>query len=157
MKSNQLICALLLSTAAMAAACGGGYDRTPEPETPITVSGCLQRDDDGDFLLTRVNTPAEQNVGSTGSPAAVEREQLRQAWATYQVEPEGDVRFDEMVGKEVRVVGTIGRSAEYPKAEAQADADDRATVDTDDLTEVKATSASVIADTCRSPESAQLR
>jgi hypothetical protein len=156
MKSNRLIYALLSSTV-MVAACSGGYDRTPEPETPITLSGCLQRDDDGDFLLTRVNRPSEKNVGATGTPGEVEREHLRQAWATYEVEPEGDVRFDDMVGKEVRVVGTIERSAEFPKAEAQTDPGKRADVDEDDITEVKATSATVIAEACRAPESAALR
>jgi hypothetical protein len=157
MKSNRLMFAILLSGAVTAVACGDGYDRTPEPETPITVSGCLQRDDDGDFLLTRVNRPAEKNVGSAGTPAEVEREQLRQAWATYEVEPADDVHIDNMVGKEVQIVGTIERSADFPKAEAQADPDDRAKVKDGDLTEVKASSASVIAETCRSAESAALR
>lgn len=157
MTRNQLVCSMLLSTAVITSACGDSYDRTPDTEVPITVAGCLQRDDDGDFLLTRVNAPSQPNVGSTGTPAGVEREQLRQAWATYEIEPADDVKFDGMVGKEVQIVGTIEKSADFPKAEAQADPDKRADVDEDDVTEVKATSATVVAETCKSAESALLR
>jgi len=141
---------LIISGAvALGAACGRDGSGTS-----ITVSGCLQRGSNGRFLLTRVNEPEQKNVGTTGSNADVEREQLRQAWATYQITPIDTLRLDQSVGKEITIVGVVKRDADFPKAKAQESADARADIDQKDVTSVKATSASVVAETCKGPESA---
>lgn len=140
---------LIISGAiAVGAACGRGGSGAS-----ITVSGCLQRGSNGRFLLTRVNEPQRKNAGGNGSNADVEREQLRQAWATYQVMPVDTLRLDGNVGKEVTIVGVVARDADFPKARAQESSDARADIEQKDVTAVKATSASVVAETCKGSES----
>ena len=45
---------------------------------PITVTGCLQKAGAlmTTYIVTGVNEPSDKGIGTTGSPAAVEREQL---------------------------------------------------------------------------------
>jgi hypothetical protein len=129
--------------------------------TPITVAGCLQKGDGSAFLLTRVNEPT-QSVGTTGaagagSPAAgsnsavVEREQMRSAAGTYRVDPKGDVKLDDLVGKEVQVVGTVTENMDLPRANAGGN--DRPNISQGDLTRIDATSVSTVAEVCRGAES----
>jgi hypothetical protein len=103
-------------------------NRQERTETPITVAGCLQKGDGSAFLLTRVNEPT-RSVGTTGpagadSPTAgansavVEREQMRSAAGAYRLDPKGDVKLDDLVGKEVRVVGTVTENMDLPRATA---------------------------------------
>src|SRR4051794_5204718 len=66
--------------------------------TPLTVTGCLQRDG-RTFIVTRKNEPAQKNAGSTGNGGAVEREQLRAAANAYRVSPAERMDLDKMVGK----------------------------------------------------------
>jgi hypothetical protein len=82
---------------------------------PVTVTGCLQQGTGmNNFILTGVNRPT-QSVGTSGSTAAsgdaVEREQMRAAHHAYRLEGEDD-DFKELVGKQVRVVGTMAEGSE---------------------------------------------
>src|SRR5262249_13812983 len=69
---------------------------------PITLVGCLQKSDGlrTSYMLTSVNEP-NTSVGTSGEtrPGAVEKEQLRAAANTYVLNPKGDVKLDDLVGK----------------------------------------------------------
>ena len=128
---------------------------TAEAQTPIDVTGCLQKGDGSAYILTRVNEPAQKEVGSSGTPAAVEREQMRAAASAYRVNPAGNVKIDELVGKQVRVSGTIARNASAPGAQASS-RDDRGTAGSNERQEIKegdlaridATSVAMVAQAC---------
>lgn len=130
--------------------------------TPITVAGCLQRGDGSDFILTRVNQPMD-SVGTSGGDARrpqagaagaaagqVEREQLREAAGAYRVNPSGEVKLEGLVGKEVRVVGTIRDDMDLPRANASQD---RVDIKEGDLTRITAESVSTLAEVCQGAES----
>jgi len=130
-------------------------------QAPITVSGCLQKGG-SNFILTRVNEPT-QSVGTSGTNTGVaEREQMRSAAGAYRIDPTGDVKLDELVGKEIRVVGTVAENADLPKpsndhaAGTSGDNSDRRNRDevkAGDLTKIDATSVTTVADACRGAES----
>src|SRR4051812_42586636 len=160
----------------------GAADRTAadmkrdEPrQQPITVTGCLQQGNGGSYILTRLNEPSQKSVGTTGTPAAVEREQLREAANAYRINPQGDVKLDDMVGKQIRVSGMMADRADLPRPEANgaaagsnrderatsgaanndanrsaaaANRNDRADISQGDLAKIDATSASVVKDVC---------
>jgi hypothetical protein len=134
--------------------------RSEAAASPITVAGCLQKGNGSDFILTRINEPS-QSVGTTGAndPSAragsaaagtVEREQLRSAAGAYRIDPAGGINLSDLVGKEVRVVGTIAENMDLPRANA-----DRQPVQPKegDLAEIKATSVSQTAAQCQGAES----
>jgi hypothetical protein len=85
-----------------------------------TFQGCVQKGAgmlSNSYLLTMLNEPpgaagTSGSVTSTGS--SVEREQMRVAAQTYRLDPKGDVKLDELVGKQVRVTGTVTRGANLP-------------------------------------------
>jgi len=115
------------------------------PNTPLTITGCLQRDG-RTFIVTRRNEPAQKNAGSTGDGAAVEREQLRSAASAYRISPADRMDLERMVGKQVQVNGTIVKAADLPPA---GDASDkREDIGKGNLAEIKATAVSVVADSC---------
>jgi hypothetical protein len=135
----------------------------PRPQ-PIDVTGCLQQGSGHTYILTRLNEPSQKLVGTTGTPAAVEREQLREAANAYRIDPQGDVKLDDMVGKQIRVAGTLTDRADLPKPEASnvpttgasgaAASNDgsrnsnRADVTQGDLAKIDATSATVVNASC---------
>ena len=91
-------------------------------QTPVTVTGCLQKGDGRAFILTEINRP-RASVGTSGSDAsgaAVEREQLRAAAHAYRLKSDDDKNLDALVGHQVRVSGTVDEKADLP---AQAGAD----------------------------------
>jgi hypothetical protein len=147
---------------AATAACGDSSSR--KAEAPITVAGCLQKGTGSDFVLTRINEPS-QTVGTTGasdSSAArsdhnasgtgtVEREQLRSAAGAYRVDAAKGVELDRLVGREVRVVGTLKESMDLPRANADRDP---VQVKQGDLARIEATSVSQTAAECRGAEAA---
>jgi hypothetical protein len=159
----------------------GTADRTAadtkrdEPrQQPITVTGCLQQGSGHTYILTRLNEPSQKSVGTTGTPAAVEREQLREAANAYRIDPQGDVKLDDMIGKQIRVSGMLADRADLPKPEANgtaagsrderatsgaasndanrsaaaANRNDRADISQGDLAKIDATSASIVKDVC---------
>jgi hypothetical protein len=147
-------------------------NRNEARQTPITVTGCLQQGDGHTYILTRLNEPAQKSVGTSGTPAAVEREQLREAANAYRIDPSGDVKLDDMVGKQIRVSGTLAERADLPKPEASASTNenrdqrattgsvddnankrarantDRADIKEGDLAKIDATSVSVVNEAC---------
>jgi hypothetical protein len=131
----------------------------------ITLTGCLQKQDGlmDSFILTQVNEPSGA-VGTSGSGA--EREQMRAAKHSYQLEVEDNDDFDKLVGKQVRVTGklqemsdlsrgTAGSTANDNRAGANNRADgnnradaDRRDIDANDLAKVDVETVTQVADAC---------
>jgi hypothetical protein len=146
----------------------GSIDRdrdAPKSETAassITVAGCLQQGNGSDFILTRINEPSE-SVGTAGTKDAaaarsgssgagvgtVERERLRSAAGAYRVEAADGVNLADLVGREVRVVGTIKQNMDLPRANAQRDP---VQVKEGDLARIEPASVSQTAAQCRGAE-----
>lgn len=124
-----------------------------QSNAPVTLVGCLQKGDGlrTTYMLTRANEPST-SVGTSGEtrPGAVEKEQRRFAASTYVLNPKGDVKLDDLVGKEVRVTGTIARTADLPAATAgnSSDTTQRPDIDKDNPAKVDVTSATMTSDTC---------
>ena len=121
---------------------------------PITVTGCLQRGSGlNNYILTQVNSPSETPVATTGkdaSGAAVQREQMREAKHSYALDgDEKDVMRD-MVGKQVRVVGTIKETSELHKeaAKTSSDGERRLDIDAGDLTKIAVQGIVQLAEEC---------
>src|SRR4051812_2071736 len=135
-------------------------DRGSAASAAMTVVGCLQKGDGRSFILTRVNEPSHSSVGTSGSPGTVEREQVRQAANAYRIDPAGDVKMDDLVGKQVRVIGTMADAADLSKTTgsystnpsdntARSDANaGRQEIKGGDLAKLKATSVSMVAEAC---------
>jgi len=131
-------------------------------ESPITVTvtGCLQKESGfgTTYIVTSVNEPSHKGVGTSGTGAAVEREQLREAANAYRVETKDKVDMEAMVGKEVRVSGVIAKRADLPDLPA-ATANATATseknearqmdkIDKGDLAKIDEASISIVSDNC---------
>lgn len=102
-----------------------GQSNNSAVHTPVSINGCLQKGTGGTYLLTRLNEPAHKDVGSSGPASAVEQEQLWMARNEYRIDPQHDVKVDDLVGKQVRVTGTIVDAADLPTARQEADRDRR--------------------------------
>ena len=107
------------------------------------------------YIVTGVNEPSDKGIGTTGSPAAVEREQLRAAANAYRVDPKEDVDMDAMVGKQVRVSGIIAKRADLPAPSVttpnspdDAKNSSREKIDTGDLAKIDEASITVVSSSC---------
>jgi hypothetical protein len=137
-------------------------------QSPVTLTGCLQKGDGRTFILTEINSPQTSvgTSGSTASGAAVEREQMRAASHAYRLTGD-DNSLDSLVGHQVRVRGTMVERADLPtqtgsaKAGAESARTDTARpdaagrtshqppkIDEDDLAKVAVASIDSIADAC---------
>ena len=132
----------------------------------VTLEGCLQQDSgtfSRGYLLTMVNEPS--TVGTAGSAtssgSAVEREQMRMAATTYRIDPKGDLELKNMLGKRVRVSGTVTEQAQVPNGNGaigsgsdqqrpnrEAQQRTNPEVRTGDLAKVEATSAAIVGEAC---------
>jgi hypothetical protein len=95
----------------------------------VTLEGCLQEGGatfTKGYLLTSVNEPSTAGTSGsvTSSGSAVEREQMRMAASTYRLEPQGDVKLDGMLGKQVRVSGTVSEQAKSPNGKGAIGSDE---------------------------------
>src|SRR5581483_7447958 len=98
-------------------------------------------------------------VGTTGDAAAVQQEQLREAENAYRVDPtDHQADMKSMLGKKVRVTGTVAERGDLPQA-AQHDRNaatgtsgqtSRSPLDIDanDLTKIDASAVSIVAENC---------
>jgi hypothetical protein len=145
--------------------------RAENTAKPITLTGCLQQDG-RTYIVTRLNEPSHEGVGTTGNGAAVEREQLREAANAYRVESKDQSDWDKMVGKQVRVSGSVEKNADLPSAAGAAagsgdrpsaaagsgtagngtagstDAGRREKIDKGDLAQIAVASMTVVSDNC---------
>jgi len=138
---------------------GTAADRSANAGAPMTVTGCLQQVG-RTYVVTRLNEPSREGVGTTGSGAAVEREQVRMAANAYRIEGKDQGDWDPMVGKQVRVSGTVKEGADLPRPDASAagdrasatsgssDAASREKIDKGDLAKLDVSSISVVSDNC---------
>ena len=121
------ICAL---AAALTAACGNKADQTAANTDnrpvgtsgsastgneikPIDVTGCLQRAD-GSYVLTEINNPNPNAApaNKTGDSSVVEREQMHAAQHAYRLTAEKDDDLEKLVGKQVKVTGTLTEASD---------------------------------------------
>jgi hypothetical protein len=112
----------------------------------MNVTGCVQRGDGSNtYILTSVNRPAEA-IGTTGDPSGAAREQIRSASGAYRLRMEGNDRskMDDLVGKQVRVIGKMITSDSLPQP--QADTANR--IKQGNLAEVQVASITMIGEVC---------
>jgi hypothetical protein len=114
-------------------------------QTPIAITGCLQKGDGHTYILTRANEPSQKSVGTSGQEGAVQREQMRSAANSYRIDPSGDVKIDDMVGKQVKVNGTLAEPADLPK---DKDAND-VKIKEGDIAKIETTTVSIVSANCR--------
>jgi hypothetical protein len=127
----QLLVATCGLLAALAAGCGRNPDRTPadtdnrpgagnqlapmsgQEKKPVDLTGCLQKLSDS-YLLLHTNrgnpgTTAVATGGDNSAAAASEPSNLRQA---YRLAAGDKKNFEKLVGKQVKVSGTVTESAD---------------------------------------------
>jgi hypothetical protein len=120
----------------------------------ITVTGCLQRGSGmNNYILTQVNSPSETPVATTGKDAggaAVQREQMREAKHSYTLDGDDKDAMRDMVGKQVRVNGTIKESSELHKeaTETKSNGDRRLDIDAGDLAKIDVQGIVQVAEEC---------
>lgn len=124
---------------------------------PITVTGCLQRGSGlNNFILTQVNAPAESPVATSGTGdaagQAVQREQMREAKHAYALEGDDDDTLRALVGKQVKVNGTLVETSDLHREAAEkrssTDKNDGPDIDTGDLAKVDVQGIVQVADAC---------
>jgi hypothetical protein len=106
---------------------GTGAQSAGHEGAPITLTGCLQKGSGmNNFILTQVNEPSGSTPvtkGGDDAQARVEREQLRAARHVYRLSGDND-DFENLVGKQVRVTGTVEENSELqPNAGMKSDRD----------------------------------
>lgn len=119
---------------------------------PITVTGCLQRGSGlNNYILTQVNTPSDTPVATSGenaSGAAVQREQMREAKHSYVLDGDGNDAIRSLVGKQVRVTGTIDESSELRRGTTDGDRREGLDIGAGDLAKVDVKGIVQVADVC---------
>ena len=120
---------------------------------PITVTGCLQRGSGlNNYILTQVNSPSESPVATTGKEAsgdAVRREQMREAKHSYTLDGGDGDSMRDMVGKQVRVNGTIDEASELHKeATEKRDRRNGLDIDAGDLAKIQVQGIVQVAEEC---------
>jgi hypothetical protein len=123
---------------------------------PITLTGCLQRGSGlNNYILTQVNEPSDTPVATAGkesSGTAVQREQMREAKHAYELEGDDTEAMKNLVGKQVRVTGTIAETSELHReaTESRRSGDRREGLDIDrgDLAKVDVQGIVQVAEVC---------
>jgi|SRR5215208_2111006 len=154
MKSTKAMVACGMAVALSSAACNKAERNAADPArghvgAPINLTGCLQKDPGltTTYILTQVNEPT-RSVGTTGSTAdqsVAQQEKLREAKHAYRLGGDKD-KLEPLVGKQVKVQGTIAENSDLPKK--SADADRRQDVDAGELAKVDIVTIASVADSC---------
>lgn len=152
-----------LAAAVSSAACDRNDHRTSDRAkghegAPINLTGCLQKSGTlaSTYILTQVNEPT-RSVGTSGGDAtAVDRERMREAKHAYRLSGDDD-QLKELVGKQVRVEGTIAENSDLNKAQRTAadrdrDKDKPLDIDAGDLAKVDVKSIASVSDACGSDQ-----
>jgi hypothetical protein len=126
----------------------------------VTLTGCLQKGDGrSDYILTQVNEP-RAGVGTGGSTTGsgstasgdrdlVAQQQMRAAEHAYRLSGDNDT-LEPLVGKQVKVNGTMERRSELNEHNDNGSLKDRdrTKIDEKDLASVHVASINSIADSC---------
>jgi hypothetical protein len=189
-KRPQLLFATCGLAAALTAACGNkDQNRADQPmadadrpvgtsgstatmndkkpvDKPVDLTGCLQKSD-GSYVLTEINKPSP-NAAPTkkkGDGSVAEREQLHAAQHAYRLSGDKDDELEKLVGKQVRVSGTMTEPSDLIDRDNRKGNDlnvgtsgvqdknhegrqDRAKIDTGNLAKVDVTSIQQVAEGC---------
>jgi hypothetical protein len=148
------VLSVLCSAALAVAACdhNGTRGARGHEGAPINLTGCLQKGDGmNTFVLTQVNTPT-RSVGTSGAndaqPGAVAQEQMREAKHSYRLDGDKD-ELGKLVGKQVRVDGTVAANSDLNKRANDSRADNKAPdLGSGDLAKVDVKTIAAIADAC---------
>lgn len=142
-------------TARPAGTSGVGADTAAKAE-PISLTGCLQKGSGtlrSDYVLTEANM-ARTPVGTSGAAAnpksdVVGKEQMRAAEHSYRLDGDRD-ELDKLVGKQVRVSGTVEKRSDLNEhnADGTVKERDRTKIADSDLAQVKVDTVASIADAC---------
>ncbi len=141
-------------TARPAGTSGVDADKDVKAE-PITLTGCLQKGNGAlrtDYILTEVNA-TRSPVGTSGAANpksdVVGNEQMRAAEHSYRLDGDRD-ELDKLVGKQVRVNGTVEKRSDLNEHNADGTVKDRdrTKIDDGDLAQVKVDTVASIADAC---------
>ncbi|MCU1384564.1 MAG: hypothetical protein JWL71_3261 [Acidobacteria bacterium] len=146
---------------ATAANTAAGDQRSAKAATSMTLTGCLQQVG-RTYVVTRLNEPSREGVGTTGNGAAVEREQLRMAANAYRLEGKEHGDWDQMIGKQVRVSGTVDEAADLPRpgtstatggdrpsaTSGTSDGANREKIDKGDLAKIDVSAMTVVSENC---------
>ena len=123
---------------------------------PINLTGCLQKGSGlNTFVLTQVNEPT-RSVGTSGAQqtpsGAVAQEQMREAKHAYRLDGDND-QLSKMVGKQVKVEGTIADSSDLAKrANESRDENKPPDLDAGDLAKVDVKTIAAVSDSCGAAE-----
>jgi hypothetical protein len=147
--------------AADAKGTSGEADTQPKP---ISLTGCLQRGDGSNYILTELAEPsatgAPRDVKGDGSK--VEKEQLHAAEHAYRLTAAKNVNdddWDKLVGKKVKVDGTLAKRSEVgdtdrvattgdKNKDAKAQDRDRVQIKEGELAQVDVNSLQQVANAC---------
>jgi hypothetical protein len=99
---------------------------TDEQRRPITLTGCLQKGDGSDYILTEINEPSAGGAATSGDK--VEREQVNAAEHAYRLEAKNtsDDNWSNMVGRQVRVSGTLAKTGDLDQKVGTSGSNDHA-------------------------------
>ncbi len=115
--------------------------------TPVTISGCLQKTGGlNNFVITQANRM--ESVGTSGAAGSnsVENKEIVAASKSYRLSGGDNDELNNMIGKQVRVVGTLTERAHI----VAQDNDKSPAVDADDLAKVDIQSVTKTVDACAS-------
>lgn len=116
---------------------------------PINLTGCLQKDPGvmTTFILTQASEPTRSvgTSGTTADEALVEQERLRAAKHAYRLDGDKD-QLDALVGKQVKVSGTVAEKSDL--SGKTADADHRLDLDAGDLAKVDVVTIAALGNSC---------
>jgi hypothetical protein len=148
------VISILCSAALAIAACdrNGAREARGHEGAPINLTGCLQKGDGmNTFVLTQVNTPSS-SVGTSGAsdaqPGAIAQEQLRAAKHAYRLDGDND-ELGKLVGKQVRVEGTVAENSDLNKRANESRADNKAPdLGSGDLAKVDVKTIAAISPAC---------
>ena len=151
-----MACGIALAVSSAACNKDNGRARTSEARghegAPINLTGCLQKEGGltTTYILTQVNESAK-SVGTTGSnsTANVDQERMRAAKHAYRLDGDSG-QMKDLVGKQVKVEGTIAENSDLNKKTTTADQDKRTDIDAGDLAKVDVKTIAATGDACGS-------
>jgi len=122
-----------------------GTSSATDEQRPIALTGCLQKADGSDYILTQINEPPK------GEPVA--QQDLKEAEHAYRLNAKSttDDDWDKMVGHQVRVSGTLAKAADIDQkvgTSGSNDAKDRPKIHEGDLAQVDVADIQMTAGVC---------